>query len=522
MKIKLDISPNASKFTQSMQSIPYSNAAALCDIIDNSLDANANQVHIIVTKINGLLRIKVIDNGDGMNLMTLGESLKFGSDTYKDSSQLGRFGMGLSTAIHHLCRRAIVITRNEAVMNAAIWDYNYIVKNNVNECEIGPANNRETQEFNKYIKNPSGTIIIFDQCKGIKHKDIIAFCRNLRNEISRKFRDKINSGIEIYINREICLAIDPLHLCNPNIEIEHELIIPYNNDDIKIKIVSLPKNLKSGNIGDKINNLNSEYQGFYVMRNGREIATAVDLGIYSKKDQLNRFRAQLDFTAKLDDLMGLDFTKNGVYLDEDLKTTLSIILTPILIDLEKKYVIHDNENGNYDYSEIEKIIQDCSSKLDFNLLGNSRTRTPRDEDPSKIDDLNDSKEKEDKKDRENKDLENENRENESPHVRNNVPKIRIRSMAIDSSIMYNYSRENGELVITLNTEHTFHKILISDKKISVPTILSIFAEISAEIRIIDEIESETEQNSLIGHFNRLNFIKSGSMEILLSSIKKNK
>ena len=93
---------------------------------------------------------------------------------------------------------------------------------------------------------------------------------------------------------------------------------------------------------------------------------------------------------------------------------------------------------------------------------------------------------------------------------------------MDSNIMYNYSRENEELVIILNTEHIFHKILINNKKLSIPTILNIFAEISAEIKIIDEVESEIEQNNLINYFNRLNFIKSSSMEILLNSLKKYK
>ena len=85
--------------------------------------------------------------------------------------------------------------------------------------------------------------------------------------------------------------------------------------------------------------------------------------------------------------------------------------------------------------------------------------------------------------------------------------------------MYNYIKENGELIITLNTEHNFHNILINDKKLSTPTILTIFAEISAQIKMIDEVELEQDQQDLINKFNRMNFIKSGSMGILLNSLK---
>ena len=513
MKTKLNINPNPAKFTQSMQSIPCSNTAAIADIIDNSLDANAARIDLMITKINNLFKIRIIDTGDGMDLTTLGEALKFGSDTYKDGLQLGRFGMGLSTAIHHLSKKATVITKKNNITNAAIWDSKYIIENNKNECDIGTANREELKEFNKYIQNSTGTIIILEQCSGVKHKDVQIFCKNLKNEISRKFRDKISSGIIISVNREICLAIDPLHLSNPEVEIEHELNIPYNNSDIKIKIVSLPKNLKSSNISDKVSNLNSEYQGFYVMRNGREIATATDLGIYTKKDELNRFRAQLDFNSQLDEFVGLNFTKNGVDLVEDLKKVLSNVIIPILNELEAKYVAHNTNNEkNYDYSEIEKLIQGCSNELDFNLSKNKKSSSNNSQDEGE-------KNSNEPKERKNETSENKMQEQE-PSKNNNLLKIKIKSAAMDGNIMYNYTKNTGELIITLNTEHIFHKALIENKKLLTSTIFSIFAEILAEVKTITETESEQEQQTLFNAFNRLNFIKSGNMEILLKSIQK--
>jgi len=512
MKTKISTNPNPSKFTQSMKNIPYSNTAALCDIIDNSLDANATKVHIFITQKNQLFNIKVIDNGIGMDFKTLGQSLIFGSDTYKDGSQLGRFGMGLSTAIHHLCQKATVMSKKDSIVNAAIWDFDHIVKNNINECEIGQADSKELTEFNKYIKFNSGTIITFDKCSGVKHKTIPAFCKALRSEISRKFRDKTKSGIEIYVNREICPIIDPL--CLDKSEIEHDFVLQYNDSEIKVKIVSLPKNLK-GSIGDKINNLNSEAQGFYVMRNGREIAEAVDLGIYSKKDSLNRFRAQLDFegNTNIDDLIGLNFTKNGVDLNEDLKNYLSEAITPLLEELEKKYNAHNNNEGeNFDYSEIEKIIQNCSLELDFNISKNKRNKNTTDNE--------NTRQKSDKLDNPLKKSNSPQNQNGTQQGKNNSLRVKIKNAAIDGDVIYNYVIENNELIITFNTNHDFYTMLIKDKKITNKIILNVFAEISAQIKVLNEVELENEQILLANAFNRSNTLYSESLTILLNSIKK--
>src|SRR2546422_385012 len=97
-RFKTDNSPNVHRFFYAMRRLGYSNYAAICDIIDNAVDAEATSVHVLIQLVNGQHVITIADNGKGMNLGTLDESLKLGSKTERNvSSDLGCFGMGLVT-----------------------------------------------------------------------------------------------------------------------------------------------------------------------------------------------------------------------------------------------------------------------------------------------------------------------------------------------------------------------------------------------------------------------------------------
>ena len=106
--------PNAKILIYAMQHLGYDNYVALCDIIDNSIDANATKIKVFITNKNDNFQIIILDNGCGMSKDTLDEALKFGSDSSHDEiSDLGKYGMGLSTAGLSLADKTTVLTLNE-------------------------------------------------------------------------------------------------------------------------------------------------------------------------------------------------------------------------------------------------------------------------------------------------------------------------------------------------------------------------------------------------------------------------
>ncbi len=85
----------------------HTHLTLLQELIDNSLDANANDI-IIKTEGNDLI---INDNGNGMNIDELCRCLQFYSKN-SNKNTIGKFGIGGSTAIVSLSRQNM----NEEIM----------------------------------------------------------------------------------------------------------------------------------------------------------------------------------------------------------------------------------------------------------------------------------------------------------------------------------------------------------------------------------------------------------------------
>src|SRR5437867_8785085 len=107
-----DSSPNPAKLIESLRYLGYDNYHAISDIVDNSLDAGAKNIRVIVRTSKGAPEIVVADDGGGMDEDILDQAIRLGSLVEKDaSSDLGRFGMGLCTASLSICRQTTVLTK---------------------------------------------------------------------------------------------------------------------------------------------------------------------------------------------------------------------------------------------------------------------------------------------------------------------------------------------------------------------------------------------------------------------------
>ncbi|MFN9110258.1 MAG: ATP-binding protein, partial [Bacteroidota bacterium] len=106
---------------KAMRDNGYKNMAyALAELIDNSIQAGATQVEVLLAERYELVterekrriyQIAVIDNGSGMNAEVLRMALQFGNGTRLDANKrdgMGRFGMGLPSASVSQCRRVEV------------------------------------------------------------------------------------------------------------------------------------------------------------------------------------------------------------------------------------------------------------------------------------------------------------------------------------------------------------------------------------------------------------------------------
>lgn len=87
------------RVVDAFRNIGYSIEAAVADLVDNSIDADADLVLIrFIRSENELLRLAVIDNGKGMTDATIDRAMQFGGQRPYREGDLGMYGMGLKSA----------------------------------------------------------------------------------------------------------------------------------------------------------------------------------------------------------------------------------------------------------------------------------------------------------------------------------------------------------------------------------------------------------------------------------------
>ncbi len=122
--------PRAGAMMEALRGLGYSTAAALADIIDNSISAGAGEVRIDFTWDGADSRITVLDDGRGMSESELEVAMRLGGKSPLDlraPDDLGRFGMGLKTASFSQCRRLTVASRKDGGSISCLrWDLDEI------------------------------------------------------------------------------------------------------------------------------------------------------------------------------------------------------------------------------------------------------------------------------------------------------------------------------------------------------------------------------------------------------------
>jgi hypothetical protein len=126
-----NVPPHAETMLEALRGLGYSTAAALADIVDNSISADATEVRIdFKWGDNKSSRITVLDNGRGMDDAELESAMRLGDKNPLDerqSNDLGRFGMGLKTASFSQCRRLTVASQPVAGAACCLrWDLDAI------------------------------------------------------------------------------------------------------------------------------------------------------------------------------------------------------------------------------------------------------------------------------------------------------------------------------------------------------------------------------------------------------------
>lgn len=335
--------PNAGRLIESLRYLGYGNYEAIADLVDNSIDAEAQHISVRVQQRSNQPVISIADDGVGMPADILDQAMRLGSLTTRDlNSDLGKFGMGLVTASLSIARRCHVITRTEEGCWSSAWDVDEVISKNAFLKHFDTATPEEIEMLNAEIGSTSpGTIVILTRCDNLTNRNTSAFAATLKHHLGRVHRYFIEAGREIRINGDAIAAIDPLQLADPLTEtvIDEVITIAVEEEDgqekhenIRARIVLIPETPANDlEVGKSM-----KAQGFYVMRNQREIMNAVTLDFFTKHNDFNRMRGEVFFPGTLDRLVGIEFTKRQVNMDQSLRDQVANTLVPTCRSIKRR------------------------------------------------------------------------------------------------------------------------------------------------------------------------------------------
>lgn len=263
---------------------------AMGDIVDNSIDADADEIRVFLRKIDGVLSVIIADNGCGMTEETLVKALTFGIHISSTKRVRGKFGMGLKIAAGHIGETFEVLTKVEAgELVYGRFDYAAIDRERKWHVKAAPTNLvRHHNLFNDLVCDESGTIIII---KGVHWANLESMRQSfgppLIKYLGRTFRywltpirhnskEQLTEGkVQMYVDNYEVFGLDPLerHLASTQIVLDEDVELGPGKT-AHITAVYLDKEEAGEGRKDPGNfnfRPNQPTQGIYLVRENREI-----------------------------------------------------------------------------------------------------------------------------------------------------------------------------------------------------------------------------------------------------------
>ncbi|UUX93187.1 ATP-binding protein [Methanoplanus endosymbiosus] len=320
--------PNPSALIESLRAFGYDLKTSVADLIDNSISAGAENIHIEFSWDGENSVISIFDDGRGMTKTDLINGMRPGSFSpldLRDKNDLGRFGLGLKTASFSQCRKLTVVSKPPGGRTEArCWDLDHVVSVNkwqllIPDSYYRPEMSPDLTDYN------SGTLIIWENTdritKGMNtesrrdmdnfHKMIDGVCEHLSMTFHRYMEGP--GRLHIFVNRTEIEPWDPFLSKHPATQDITDENWPVMDEIIRIDPYILPHHSKMDSdehacaAGPR--GWNAQ-QGFYVYRNKRLLVPGSWLNLGFKKEEHYKLaRILIDIPNTLDSEWQIDIKK---------------------------------------------------------------------------------------------------------------------------------------------------------------------------------------------------------------------
>lgn len=326
----ISLPPRAHTLISATRHIGYSLEAAIADLIDNSIAAEARNVNIdFIDSADSY--IAIIDDGCGMTEEELTNAMQYGSsDPSRERSDkdLGRYGLGLKTASMSQCTKMTVVSKKNGRMFAQRWDLDYIRNHKDEVWPLIKLTEKEIENLplvGTLSSRASGTLVVWQNIdfggsydettfddemhKAMEHLSLV-FHRYLYGE------DGIRK-LNIRVNDRLLTPKDPFlqhvqgekhgHQCKAtqslgsgkNKIILQAFVLPHEKEltDEMRRLLGADKTLR-------------RTQGFYIYRNKRLITYGNWHGLRAQGEFFKLARVKVDIPNSVDMKWSLDVKKS--------------------------------------------------------------------------------------------------------------------------------------------------------------------------------------------------------------------
>lgn len=414
---------NSGLALQAFRDQGFSAESSICEIIDNSIQANADEIRIkfewrpkeFGEKIRRVGKFVFIDDGDGMDKETLFACLVLGEGTRRIAMKgIGKFGVGATFSGISQAKRIQVFSKE----NKGKWLWTQL---DLDLLEVGegiaePEIRNPPAEYAKYTEE-HGTIVLWDKVdRSDFNENEIEDLKSNIGRIYRKFLTKKKLEDEKIIENKNPIKII---IQDENVEPYDPLFITYNpkKDDKEIpkwesKTVPLKKgNLKSqmvitiskfpeswwdtDNAGNKTENtqdrkITADNQGVTLVREGREILWGEipyfkfkgASGTSTSFDFLDRWTGiEISFNRDADQIFGVQNNKSRLlmsnYAREKIESEIRDAVIQRRLDIKSKRGEKSEKEGKSrptSFVPSKKKIQEIIKQEDYTDTEKSELR----------------------------------------------------------------------------------------------------------------------------------------------------
>lgn len=412
---------------KSLRSSNFDIPAAVGELVDNALEAEANNIHIQLIegtrKVGKKQRptpvvdqIAIADDGMGMSSEVLHRALVLGYSTRYDSRKgMGRFGVGATLAGISQAKRLEIYSKSAESKD---FLYSYI---DLEEIEAGdqehmpkPKPAQIPPHLAKLVGKGTGTLVVWSKCDRLTQgddgtvNDLATVRQELLQWLSRTYRHFLDAGRKISLNGTPIEPHDPLYLItvprfaeDPKAELlledSIEWTVPSDSSrtsTVQIKATLLPDAWRLRRGQGKTTHTPTrerrihENEGFSILRANREIFFGIIPKFYPggvDDGGIDRwFGIEIAFQPELDECFRVRNVKRGAEPVEGLRDALKARLSELIKSARKRIRNTYTEQENKDkaagriHEEAETVVAEAEATAPKGKSGAAITEHARD------------------------------------------------------------------------------------------------------------------------------------------------